>query len=107
MLILDATADDLNATLRLGPARAGSNRLELSLRARDGTPLDVDAVELSWSLPVAGIEPFRRTATRVAPGSYVVETVTMLAPGRWHIGLAVWRDAYNRTLLKLEAPIGP
>lgn len=106
-LSLDASAGGVNASLRLNPARAGSNKLVLDLRNPEGAPLDVDEVEVSWALPVAGIEPFRRTATRIAPGSYVVETVTMLAPGRWHIGLEIWRDDFNRSLMKLEAPIGP
>jgi copper transport protein len=69
--------------LTVTPGRAGPVRASIHLMGADLAPLEPKEVSLALSNPDAGIEPIRRAAVRAGPGTWEVDGLLLLPPGRW------------------------
>lgn len=91
------------ADLRLLPGRAGRLVAEIDLMTGDIGLLEAKEVTLVLSLPAAGIEPIARPARRGAEGSWSVDDLPALPPGRWSARVEILVSDFE--LLKLSETI--
>ena len=97
-------ASEVAAALTIAPGRAGpvvASIVVMSVPASG--PLDPMEVTLALSLPSTGIEPMRRSASRVGDGSWRVDGLTIPQPGRWSVEVAILVSDFE--LVRLEGSV--
>ncbi len=93
------------ATLTLIPGRVGENRLEAGAADRDGTPVIAREATVAWSLPAAGIEPIRTSASQPLPGVIVADDILLPRPGRWRLRLDLLIDDFTKLTYEGEIDV--
>ncbi len=92
------------AELVVTPGRAGTVSAAMTIMTGDFGPLDPKGVTLVLAQPEAGIEPFRREATRSADGIWRIDRFTLPVPGRWSARIDILVSDFE--LVKIEDTIG-
>jgi copper transport protein len=96
----------IEARIRIRPARAGRNRVEVGF-SRAGAPLDPAEATLELSLPAAGIEPHRQSLARTGPGAFRADDAELAPAGRWHVRLDALIGDFERATFEGDVTVGP
>jgi copper transport protein len=65
--------------------RSGINNVQIKLSDRTGVPIGAKEVVLIAANPSAGVEPIRRTAELVGPGTWHIRGLVLIPAGEWSI----------------------
>jgi copper transport protein len=71
--------------LSITQGRAGPVSASLQVVSGDFAPLEPKEVTLALSNPAAGVEPIRRSAALVQPGTWIVKDLVLMPPGKWSV----------------------
>jgi copper transport protein len=89
------------------PALQGSNEVHLYIfDDLDGAPLDVDSLEISFSLPDSDIPPVEAEARRAGPGHFVVPSAMLAVEGDWIAEVSVRFSRFEGEAAEFEVPVG-
>jgi copper transport protein len=91
------------AELTIFPGRAGVVSASMAVMTGDFGPLDPKAITLVLANLAAGIEPFKRKATKSADGTWHIDQLTIPVPGRWSARIDILVSDFE--LVKLEDTI--
>jgi copper transport protein len=100
-----ATASGYVAVLEVAPARAGRNRLVVTLSDAKGRAVPAREVTVTLALPEAAIEPFARALEGGEAGRYSAE-LAFPVPGRWELRVSVLVSDFEKLIFRSEVPIG-
>jgi copper transport protein len=92
-------------SVKVSPARAGSNRIELMFSTASGRPARLAEVKVAASLPSRKLGPLRFTAQRSSPGRYVVAAAPFAIAGDWRLQLSVRRGKFDEWLKTIDMPV--
>ncbi|HEY1315954.1 MAG TPA: copper resistance protein CopC [Gaiella sp.] len=102
----DTTVGPFDLNLVVDPARTGRNQIHLYLLEQStGQPANVDEIQLSASLPAAGVGPLRLEAVPAGPGHAIVTGATFPLVGDWRLRLDVRRGDFDQWTTTLTVPI--
>jgi copper transport protein len=96
------------ASMTIRPARVGPVHMRIEPKSADLSPLRVKEVEVLLAPDAPGVEALRRAA-RLLPGSdtWVVEGLTIPAPGKWRISVDLLIDDFERARLDAVISLQP
>jgi copper transport protein len=97
-----AMDDKILADLVIAPGRSGPVVIDIALADTESNPLMVQALELTFSSPDFGIEPFTVPAINLNTGNWRVEGQTIPLPGLWEIVLDIRIDRFALSRLGTE-----
>jgi copper transport protein len=100
-----AALGDLELNLVVDPARTGGNQVHLFVLARSGQPADVDELELTASLPAAGVGPLPLRVSRLAPGHYAALGAQLALAGTWRLDVTARRGEFDQIRAAVGVPI--
>ncbi len=100
------TADAM-ADLVVTPGRVGAVDVSAIIMTGDFGPLEAKEVTFVFANPAAGIEPFRRAATRPGDGSWRADGVTLPLPGTWSVRIDILVSDFELIRLNGEIAIRP
>ncbi len=100
------TADAM-ADLVVTPGRVGAVDVSAIIMTGDFGPLEANEVAFVFANPAAGIEPFRRAATRPGDGSWRADGVTLPLPGTWSVRIDILVSDFELIRLNGEIAIRP
>lgn len=86
--------------LTITPDRAGPVSVEIVLMNGEFGPLPAKELSLSFSNPVAGIEPIERQARLEADGIWRLDALNLPVPGRWEVELAILISDFEMRRIK-------
>ena len=88
------------------PARVGGNEVHLYVfNDRTGAPVKVRSMEVSFSLPDAGIAPIEAAARRAGPGHFVVPSATLGVRGRWEAEVAMRLSEFDEPIADFKVDV--
>lgn len=92
------TIDDRKVTLDVtaAPGAAGLNDLHVNTYSPEGTPLAVDAVEMTLSLPTRDIAPLVVPLRQLGPGHYLSPGLDIPLAGAWKVRATVRTGPVDR-----------
>ncbi len=100
------TADAM-ADLVVTPGRVGAVDVSAIIMTGDFGPLEAKEVGFVFANSAAGIEPFRRAATRPGDGSWRADGVTLPLPGTWSVRIDILVSDFELIRLNGEIAIRP
>lgn len=100
------TADAM-ADLVVTPGRVGVVDVSAIIMTGDFGPLEAKEVTFVFANPTAGIEPFRRAATRPGDGSWRADGVMLPLPGAWSVRIDILVSDFELIRLNGEITIRP
>ncbi|MER6911411.1 copper resistance protein CopC [Streptomyces sp. NPDC000594] len=92
--------------LTLDPARPGGNELHLWVNGKDGAPLDVPELKLSFTLEAKQIGPLPITPERLAAGHWSAGSVQIPMPGDWKVQVTVRTSDIDQATVSKNLTIG-
>lgn len=95
------------ADVTITPGRAGPVSIEVVLMNGEFGPLPAKELSLSFSNPVAGIEPIERQARLGPDGIWRLEALNLPTPGRWEVELAILISDFEMRRIKDAVLIRP
>lgn len=104
--VVQAQQPGLALSLRIDPARTGTNRLALTLAGPDGSPLASPEVWIALSHAEAGVAGVLRRLEQVGPGSYAYEGPELVVPGKWTARIDVLVGDFDQRTFPLEFQVG-
>jgi copper transport protein len=99
-----AMEGDLMAEIDATPARAGRNRLVVTL-TKGTAPLVPQAVTVWLSLPARGIEPIEQKPMMEGPGVYVLDAAPLPVAGYWTVTVEALITDFEQTNFEARIPI--
>jgi copper transport protein len=88
------------------PARVGSNEVHLYVfDEKTGAPVQVQSMEISFSLPEADIAPIEVEARKAGPGHFVVPGAMLGVRGEWLGSAAIRLSRFEEPLAEFEFEI--
>jgi copper transport protein len=96
----------LSLSVRVDPARSGSNLIDIRLYDRAGKPARVSAATIAASLPSEKLGPLRFTAHKLGVGHYAVHGANLTLAGKWKLEIAARRSEFDELTRTLSVPIG-
>lgn len=99
---LEAMAD-----LSVTPGRTGPVSVSAMIMTGDFGPLDAQEVAFVFVNPDAGIEPFRREASKPGDGTWRADDVVLPLAGRWTVRLDILVTDFDIVRLTTEIEIRP
>ncbi len=88
------------------PARTGSNEVHVYLFDNEtGAPVEIEAFELSFSLPDSDIAPIEADVRKSGPGHYVAPAAQLAVKGDWEAQVAIRLSKFNEVLAGFEVPV--
>lgn len=95
------------ADVRVAPARAGANSVEIALHDADGDPLEPEAVpQVRLSLPDMDLGPLTPAVTQTGSGRYDV-AVDLPLPGAWELELSVRTSTFDNPVVVVPVEVAP
>jgi copper transport protein len=79
------------------PGAAGPNDLHVNTYSPQGTPLAVDAVEMTLSLPERDIAPLAVPLRQLGPGHYLSPGLDIPLSGTWRLQAVIRLGPVDRT----------
>jgi copper transport protein len=104
--LVEVRQDGLLLTLRVDPARVGTNRLVLTLARADGSPLAAPEVWVELMHAEAGVAGIRRRLHDAGPGQYAHQGPELVVPGRWTAHVDVLLSDFDQRTIALEFDVG-
>jgi copper transport protein len=102
----DTTVGPFDLNLVVDPARTGPNQIHLYLLDHStGQPANVDEIDVSASLPAAGVGPLRLEAVPAGPGHAIVTGATFPLVGDWRLRVDVRRGDFDQWSTTSTVPI--
>jgi copper transport protein len=98
--ILNIHTGSAVAELSFSPGRAGPVTVSMILMTGNFGPLDAKQVTLTIANPAAGVEPFRRAASKPGNGTWRIDRLTLPIPGIWFTRVEILMP--DSTVLTLE-----
>jgi len=96
------------ASLVVRPARPGPVHVRIEPKRADLSPLRVQEVDLSLTPDAPGLAAIRRKARlATAPNIWVIDDLTIPAPGVWRIGVDLLIDDFERARLEATISLQP
>lgn len=99
-----AMDDKIMAGLTITPGTAGPVRIEIEVTDIDYEPIEPVAVDITFSAPERGIEPFKASAT-LLDGLWVIEGQTIPLSGLWELILDIRVDRFTLARMATEIDI--
>ncbi|MGG5822567.1 CopD family protein [Falsiroseomonas sp. HW251] len=96
-----ANASGLDLVLEVTPARAGSNRLTLEVKPRNGKPLTAREVWLELSQTEAGVAGLRRRMRAETPGRCSYKGTELAVPSHWTARVEVLVSDFEQVAVEL------
>ena len=88
------------------PAKVGGNEVHIYVfDDRTGAPVPVRGMDLSFSLPDAGIAPIEVDARRAGPGHFVVPRAALGVKGEWRADAAIRLSEFDEPIAEFEVKI--
>ena len=88
------------------PARTGSNEVHIYLSdGETGAPLEVDGLELSFSLPEKEIAPIEEEVSRAGPGHFLVPSAMLSVEGEWQAEAIIRLSRFDQLEAEFEVEI--
>ena len=100
------TVGPFTATLRVAPASAGVNTIDVKVTNRRGRPARIAQVSVAASLPSHSLGPLNYTAKALGGGRFRVSDARLAIAGSWRIQLAVRQGQFNEWLRTVPVSIG-
>ncbi|MEO3999709.1 copper resistance protein CopC [Mesorhizobium sp. CAU 1732] len=100
------TADAM-ADLTVSPGRTGPVTVSAVIMTGEFGPLDAKDVTFVFSNPGAGIEPFRRKASKPGDGTWLADDVVLPLAGTWTVRLDILITDFEMTRISGEIQIRP
>jgi copper transport protein len=98
-------ADDGRAAMRIFPAAAGRNTIEVQLSDHAGTPMAAESLTLQLAQPERGIEAITRTLQPISPGLYRLEGPELSLPGTWHLRIEALVSKFHESVFETDVPV--
>ena len=99
-----AGSDQLDYTV--DPALPGGNEVHIYLfDGVTGAPVDVEDLELSFSLPSKDIPPIDEEVRRVGPGHFLARSAMLSVEGEWRAEAVVRLSRFEETVATFEVEI--
>ena len=96
------------ASLTIKPARVGPVSVRIEPKAADLSPLTVQEVDVSLTPEGEGLAPLRRKARALAgANAWVIDDLTIPAPGVWRIRIDLLVDDFTRAQLEAAISLRP
>lgn len=93
--------------VRLTPASAGSNTVEISLLDAEGDPLEPQSdPQVRLSLPELELGPLSPAVTEIGAGRYEV-TVDLPLPGQWELELSTRTTTFESPVIVVPVEVAP
>ncbi|ANW19317.1 copper resistance CopC/CopD family protein [Streptomyces clavuligerus] len=107
-LPFDTGGTDGSGTVRLtlDPARPGGNALHVWVDGKDGRPLDVPELKISFTLQAQQVGPLPVAPERLAPGHWSTASVQIPLPGDWKVQVTVRTSDIDQTTVADTLKIG-
>ena len=100
-----AGSDQLDYTV--DPALPGGNEVHIYLfDGVTGAPVDVEDLELSFSLPSKDIPPIDEEVRRVGPGHFFARSAMLSVEGEWRARAVVRLSEFEETVADFDVEIG-
>jgi copper transport protein len=93
------------ASVRVSPAQAGRNAVEILLRDQAGHPIATRSVALLFALPSAGIEPIERDAAPAGEGRWRHVGPELAITGRWRLAVVALVDDFDQAVFEVDLVI--
>ena len=88
------------------PARVGSNEVHIYVfDDKSGAPAPVRSMEISFSLPDAGIAPIEADARRAGPGHFVVPSAMLGVKGEWLADVAIRLSQFEEPIAEFKVEV--
>lgn len=100
-----AQAGPYRLALRVLPARAGENAVEVAVAGPDGAPAGMRRVVLVLSNPGLGIEGIGRAMEEAGPGLYRYRGPDLIAPGSWRLAVELLVGDFEKRRAEVELPV--
>jgi copper transport protein len=100
------TVGPFTATLRVAPARAGVNTIDVRVTNGRGRPANIAEVTVAASLPSRSLCPLNYTARRLGGGRFRVTGARLAIAGTWRLQLGVRQGQFNEWLQNVPVTIG-
>jgi copper transport protein len=94
------------ATLRIAPAKAGVNTIDVRVTNRRGRPASVAAVTVAASLPSRSLGPLNYSTRALGDGRFRVAHAQLPIAGSWQLQLGVRQGQFNEWLRTVAVTIG-
>jgi copper transport protein len=102
-----APVGQVEASIVVQPATAGTNTIHLALLDRDGRPaLDSRIEEVSATLPTREIGPLQLQIAPAGPGHVIIPRANMTVPGTWLLRLVVATGELDEDIQTVPVPTG-
>ncbi len=100
-----AGSDQLDYTV--DPARPGGNEVHIYLfDGVTGAPVEIQDLELSFSLPSKEIPPIEEEVRRVGPGHFFARSAMLSVEGEWRARAVVRLSEFEETVADFDVEIG-
>jgi copper transport protein len=99
-LSLELLSASQRATLRFSSAHAGANDVEIAISDEDGSAVDAKEVMISAANAAAGVEPIRRAAVRVRPGTWEAKNLLLVPSGTWSIRVEALASDFEKPVFE-------
>jgi len=100
------TVGPFAATIRIAPARAGVNTIDVGVTGSRGRPANVAAVTVAASLPSRSLGPLNYDAKALGGGRFRVTHAQLAIAGSWQLQLGVRQGQFNEWLRTVTVTIG-
>jgi copper transport protein len=100
------TVGPFTATLRIAPATAGANTIDVRVVNSRGRAAKIAAVTVAATLPSHSLGPLNYAAKALGGGRYRVSDAKLAIAGSWQIQLAVRQGQFNEWLRTVSVSIG-
>ena len=104
-LTVATETDGLLALVEIVPARAGPNRIVVTLAYKAGLAPAPREIWVELSQDAAGVGPIRRRLEPELEGRYVHEGPELAIPGRWRVQVEALLTDFDRANLSTEVEI--
>ena len=104
-LTVATETDGLLALVEIVPARAGPNRIVVTLAYKAGLAPAPREIWVELSQDAAGVGPIRRRLEPESEGRYVHEGPELAIPGRWRVRVEALLTDFDRANLSTEVEI--
>jgi copper transport protein len=88
------------AAVTLSSAHAGTNAAKITLTDADGSALDAKEVIFIAANFSAGVEPIQRSAVRLRPGVWTVDSLQLVPAGAWAIGVEALVSDFEKPMFE-------
>lgn len=99
--------DKAMADVTVSPGRAGPVSVSAVIMTAEFGPLNAKEVSFVFANPAAGIEPFKKQATKPGDGTWRAEGVVLPLAGTWHVRIDILINDFDMARLSGDVLIRP